>query len=92
MAASTSHIDYPLKLSSDGLLTLDEFKLRQHLIEQLNYSQTDASTLVYEITSLVREDNKSALHTAAREAPHLVNVMQQSVDPSRSEERREKKE
>ena len=84
MAASTPHINYPLNLSSQGDLKLNVIKLKQHLIEQLNYNQTEASALVDEITSLVREDNKSALHTAAvwRKASHLVNVILQSVDPS----------
>ena len=85
MAASTSHLDYPLKLFSEGLHTkLDDFKLQKYLIQQLNYNQTDASTLVDEITSLVRENKNSVFWTAVeeRKAPHLVNVMLQSVDPS----------
>ena len=84
MAASTPHVDYPLKLSSTGVLKLNVIKLKQHLIQQLNCNQTEASTLVYEIRSLVREGKKSALLTAvvSREAPHLVNVILQSVDPS----------
>ena len=82
MAASTPHIDYPLKLSSTGVLTLDVMQLKQHLTQQLNYSQTEASTLVDEITSAVRVINWSALHTAVRKAPHLMNFMLQSVGPS----------
>ena len=83
MATSRPQIGYPLKLSSGGALTLNVIKLENHLIEQLNYNQTEASMLVDEITSLVREDNKSVLRTAVeREAPHLVNVILQSVDPS----------
>ena len=80
MAASTTHIDYPL----EGVLTLDDVKLKQHLIQQLGYNLIETSTLVDEITSLVRKDNKSTLYAAAvlREAPHLVNVLLQSVDPS----------
>ena len=83
MAASTPHIDYPLKLYHSEVVPLNVIKLKQHLIEQLSYSQTEASTLVDEITSLVREDDKSVLRTAAveREALHLVNVMLQSVHP-----------
>ena len=85
MAASTSHLDYPLKLFNEGLHTkLDDFKLQKYLIQQLNYNQTDASILVNEITSVVREDKNSVFWTAVeeRKAPHLVNVMLQSVDPS----------
>ena len=83
MAASTTHTDYPLRLSPDGVLTFDAMELEHHLIQQLGYDQTVASTLVDEITSLVGEDKKSALHTAVeRKAPHLVNVILQSVDPS----------
>ena len=61
MAGSTPHIDYPLKSSNTGVLTLDVIKLKHHLIEQLNYNQTDASTLVDEITSLVKEDKEPTL-------------------------------
>ena len=84
MAAFTPQIGYPLKLSSGEALQLNAIKLKQHLIQQLNYNQTDVSTLVDGIKSLVREDKKSALLTAVvkREAPHLVNVILQSVDPS----------
>ena len=81
MAGSTPQIGYPLKLSSGGALTLDVIKLENHLTEQLSYNQTEASLLVDEITSLVREDNKSASLPAAKVAPHLVNVILQSVDP-----------
>ena len=81
-AAAVPQIGYPIMLSYNGTVVFDDRKLENHLIEQLNYSQTDASILVDEITSLVREDNKSALHTAVRKAPHLVNVMLQSVDPT----------
>ena len=65
-------------------MQLNVTKLKQHLTQQLNYSQTDATALVDKIASLVREDKKLALQTAAvlRKAPHLVNVMLQSVDPS----------
>ena len=83
MAASTPHIDFPLKLSSTGVLTIDVIKLKKHLIEQLSCNQTEAFTLVDEITSLVRSVKKSALLTAARKAPHLVNVMLQSVAPNK---------
>ena len=75
-------IVYPLKLSHNDTAIFDAKKLEDHLIQQLNYSQTEASTLVYEVTSVVSEDKKSALLTAAKEAPHLVNVILQSVDPS----------
>ena len=81
-AAAVPQIGYPIMLSYNGTVVFDDRKLENHLIEQLNYSQTDASILVDEITSLVREDIKSALHTAVRKAPHLVNVMLQSVDPT----------
>ena len=82
-AAVPPKIGYPIKLNRNGTVTFDDRKLENHLIQQLNYNQTEASTLVDEITSLVREDNKSALLTAVdREAPHLVNIILQSVDPS----------
>ena len=82
-AAAVPQIDYPIKLSYNGAVAFDARKLENHLIQQLSYNQTEASTLVDEITSLVREDNKSALQTAVlRKAPHLVNVILQSVDPS----------
>ena len=84
-AASVPQIVYPFKLSQEDAVTFDANKLEDHLIKQLNYSHTDASTLVDEITSLVRKDNNSVLLTAAvwRKAPHLlVNVILQSVDPS----------
>ena len=82
MATLTPQIGYPLKLSSGGALQLNVIKLENHLIEQLSYNQTEASTLVNEITSLVREDNKSTLLSAGIKAPHLLNVILQSVDPS----------
>ena len=83
-AAAVPQIGYPLKLSNNGAVRFDARKLETHLIQQRSYNQTEASTLVDEITSLVREDKKSALSTAVvkRQAPHLVNVMLQSVDPS----------
>ena len=81
-AVVAPQIFYPLKLSNKDTAIFDAKKLEVHLRQQLNYSQTEASTLVDEITSLVREDNKSALRTAAKKAPHLVNFILQSVDPS----------
>ena len=83
-AVVVPQIVYPLKLSKKNTVTFDANKLEDHLIQQLNYTQTEASTLVDEITSLVREDNKSALRTAVieRKAPYLVDVILQSVDPS----------
>ena len=76
-AAAVPQIGYPIKLNRNGTVTFKARKLENHLIQQLSYNQTEASTLVDEITSLVREDNKSALLTAVveREAPHLVNVI-----------------
>ena len=82
-AAAVPQIDYPIKLSYNGAVAFDARKLENHLIQQLSYSHTEAFSLVDEITSLVREDKKSVLMTAAeRETPHLVNVILQSVDPS----------
>ena len=83
-AVVVPQIVHPLKLSKKDAVIFDSNKLEDHLIQQLSYNQNEASTLVDEITSLVREDNKSVLYAAAvlREAPHLVNVMLQSVDPS----------
>ena len=83
-AAAVPQIGYPIKLNRNGTVTFKARKLENHLIEQLNYNQTEASTLVDEITRLVRANNKSVLLAAAvwRKAPHLVNVMLQSVDPS----------
>ena len=82
-AAAVPQIGYPIKLNRKGTVTFKARKLENHLIQQLNYNQTDASTLVNEITSLVREDKTSVLLTAVRKtALHLVNVMLQSVDPS----------
>ena len=52
---------YPIKLSYNDTVTLHARQLLEnHLTQQLSYNQTDASTLVDEITSLVRENNKSA--------------------------------
>ena len=65
-AAAVPQIGYPIKLSYNGTVTFDDRKLEIHLIQQLSYNRTEASTLVDEITRLVREDNKSALHTAVR--------------------------
>ena len=82
-AAAVPQIGYPIKLNRKGTVTFKARKLENHLKQQLNYSQTDASTLVDEITSLMRENKKPALLTAVLiKAPHLVNVMLQSVDPS----------
>ena len=82
-AVVAPQIVYPLKLSNKDTAIFDAKKLEDHLRQQLNYNQTVASTLVDGITTLVREDNKSALRTAVeREGPHLVNIMLQSVDPS----------
>ena len=81
-AVVVPQIVYPLKLSKKNTVTFDANKLEDHLIQQLNYTQTEASTLVDEITSLVKENRNSVLWTAAREAAHLVNVILQSVDPS----------
>ena len=83
-AAVPPKIGYPITLNRNGTVTFQARKLENHLIQQLNYNQTEASTLVDEIIRLVREDNKSAFWTVAveRKAPHLVNFMLQSVDPS----------
>ena len=83
-AAVVPQIVYPLKLSNKNTVIFDAKKLEHHLIQHLHYNQTDASTLVDEITRLVRENNKSALRTAIekRKALHLVNVLLQSVDPN----------
>ena len=83
-AVAVPQIGYPIKLNRNGTVTFKARKLENHLIGQLNYNQTEASTLVDEITRLVRANNKSVLLAAAvwRKAPHLVNVMLQSVDPS----------
>ena len=61
--------------------TLDDIKLKQHLIQQLKYQETDASIKVDWIKNLVKED-ESAIVIVAAEAPDLVNVMLQSVDLS----------
>ena len=83
-AVVVPQIVHPLKLSKKDAVIFDSNKLEDHLIQQLSYNQNEASTLVDAITSLVRANNKSVLLTAAvwRNAPHLVNVMLQSVDPS----------
>ena len=75
-------IVYPLKLSKKNTAIFDARKLEGHLIQQLNYNQTEASKLVDEITRLVTEHKKSALRTAVALRKHLVNVILQSVDPS----------
>ena len=82
-AVVVPQIVYPLKLSNKDTAIFDAKKLEDQLIQQLNYTQTEASTLVDEITSLVREDKRLALQRAAyRGAAHLVNAMLQSADPS----------
>ena len=83
-AAAVPQIGYPIKLSSNGTVTFDARKLENHLIEQLNYNQTEASTLVDEITSLVRENKRSIFWPAVeeRQTPNPVNIILQSVDPS----------
>ena len=82
-AAAVPQIGYPIKLSRKGTVIFKDSKLENHLMQQLSYNQTEASTSVYEIASLVRENKWSALLTAVLiKAPHLVNVMLQSVDPS----------
>ena len=62
-AAAVPQIGYPIMLSYNGTVVFDDRKLENHLIQQLSYSQTEASTLVNEITSLVRENNKLVLMT-----------------------------
>ena len=83
MAAASYKNIYNLTLDDEGRLVCDLTKLQIHMVQELNYSQTDAERLVSEISKLLITANNAVLHHAAwRRNSELVKVMLRSVNPS----------
>jgi ankyrin repeat protein len=81
--AAGGQIMYPITLDKAGRLVCDLRKLKDHLIQELNYNQTDVSRLVTELSQLLAIiDSRGVLRAAAENNnTELFKLILQSVNP-----------